>query len=394
MRYIGILLLITLVQGCVKPYNPNVHSPGTGYLVVEGNLNSGPATTNIILSRSIPLSDTASEVYENTAVVTVEGSDGTSFTSTALDSAGIYAFGVLPLDNTKTYRLNIKTADGNQYLSNYVRVIPTPPIDSISNNEQSDGVHVYVNAHNPANNTHYYLWNYVETWEYHSAEETELKYVKDSGTVGARLPWEEIYTCWESDISTSLLLYSTAKLGQDVVSQAPLLLIPRNSDKLMVEYSVIATQCGLSDSAYNYLLLMQSNTENLGSIFDPLPSALKGNIQCVTDPSQTVVGFVNASGSQQKRVFINSPADWDDYPTCYLKDTVLPKDPVILAWYFADVTPHPVPIGPNGDPDPPPSELYIPLGSSLMPPGRTSNIEECIDCRLKGGSTTKPSFWP
>jgi len=173
-----------------------------------------------------------------------------------------------------------------------------------------------------------------------------------------------------------------------------LLLIPRNSDKLMVEYSVIATQCGLSDSAYNYLLLMQSNTENLGSIFDPLPSALKGNIQCVTDPSQTVVGFVNASGSQQKRVFINSPADWDDYPTCYLKDTVLPKDPVILAWYFADVTPHPVPIGPNGDPDPPPSELYIPLGSSLMPPGWTSNIEECIDCRLKGGSTTKPSFWP
>jgi len=240
--------MVTLVQACVKPYNPKVNSPGTGYLVVEGNLNSGSVPTNIVLSRTIPLSDTALEVYENTAEVTVEGSDGTSFASTALDSAGIYAFGILTLDNTKTYRLNIKTADGNQYLSDYVRVITTPPIDSVTNNELGDGVHVYMNTHNPANNTRYYLWSYVETWQYHSAEESFYKYVRDSEAVLPRLPGEEIYTCWGSDYSTSILLYSTAKLGQDVVSQAPLLLIPRNSDKLMVEYSVIVTQYGLSDS--------------------------------------------------------------------------------------------------------------------------------------------------
>src|SRR5580698_4354450 len=87
---------LILLPACIKPYNANIHDPSTGYLVVAGNLNAAPAGSIINLSRTVPISDTATTVYENGATVTVECSNGTSYPSTFM-SGGNYSFGVLPL---------------------------------------------------------------------------------------------------------------------------------------------------------------------------------------------------------------------------------------------------------------------------------------------------------
>jgi hypothetical protein len=228
-------LCVYLLQllGCIKPYNANINGPATGYLVVAGNLNSAPAATIINLSRSIKLSDTSTMQYENGATVTVEGSDGTSYPST-FASGGNYNFGVLQLDSTIKYRLNIRTADGNQYLSQYVAVIPCPPIDSVNITYDNAGGHLLVNTHNPLKNTRNYLWSYQETWEFHAAEYSYFIYKPDSGII-PRTPAEQIYTCWDSDASTNILIYSTAKLSADIVRGFQLNLIPLGDIRLSVE---------------------------------------------------------------------------------------------------------------------------------------------------------------
>ena len=363
------------IAGCIKPYNPNIQSPATGYLVVEGNLNAAPAPTTITLSRTEPLTDTASQVFENGASVTVECSDGTTDPA-VFGGNGTYNFGVLPLDSTKTYRLSIRTQDGNQYYSKYVPVIPNPPIDSVNVTFEGDGAHFSVNTHNPAGNTRYYMWSYAGTWEFHSAEYSF--YVYQGDTVALRTPAQQVYTCWRGETSTNLLIYSTAKLSQDVVSQFPILTIPQGDQRLSVEYSLFVTQYALGDSAFDYLQLMQSNTENLGSIFDPLPSSLTGNIYCATTPSLQVVGYVNASAVQTTRIFVTRPVYWQYYFTYSFPDTTLPGTPQALERNFSGTAP-----------------IYTPITVPSQPgSGWISNFSTCISCIAMGGTTTKPPFWP
>lgn len=373
----GCLLVIGInAWSCIKPYNPNISSPATGYLVVEGNLNTAPAPTTITLSRTEPLSDTASEIFESGATVYVEGSDG--FVDSVTSSGnGAYNFGALPLNSSVTYRLEIRTPDGNDYLSEYVPVIPNPPIDSVNATFDATGAHLLVNTHNPNNNTHYYMWSYVETWEYHSAEESFYIY-QNYGVFVPRTPAQFNYTCYRSQSSTNLLIYSSAKLSQDVVSDFQLLFIPQGDQRLSVEYSLLVNQYALGDSAFDYLQLMQSNTENLGSIFDPLPSSLTGNIRCVTNPSLQVVGYVNASGFQSTRIFVARPAYWEYEFQCPQPDTTLSADTDLVRNFCCGS-----------------SSNYTPISEALPPgSGWISNLTSCVDCTAQGGTTTKPPFWP
>ena len=376
MKKAAIVIVILGFYGCIKSYTPNVHSPVTGYLVVEGNINTAPTTTTITLSRTEPLTDTASQLFENGATIAVEGSDGSIYNG-AQAGSGQYSFGAIPLDSTKTYRLDITTAAGTRFMSEFVKVIPTPPIDSIYATYDGSGAHILLDTHNPQNTTHYYMWSWSETWEFTSAEYSYYMY--NGSAVVPRPDSDQVYYCWRNDASTSIMIYSSAKLSQDVVSQFQLNLIPGGDQRLSFEYSILVNQYGLADSAYDYLQLMQGNTESLGSIFDPLPSSLKGNIYCVSDPSQPVVGYVNASAVQTQRVFIQRPYNWSYEFGCYQKDTVIQPDTKDLERNFA---------GGN-------HSMYTPVAAT-QPPGLgwVSNQTTCVNCIAMGGTNVKPSFWP
>jgi hypothetical protein len=123
---------------------------------------------------------------------------------------------------------------------------------------------------------------------------------------------------------------------------------------------------------------MQSNTESLGSIFDGLPSEITGNIHCLNNPGEQVIGYVSAGTVRQQRIFIDRSQIpyWDYQFTCPVADTVVPNDSAAVRSFFG-----------LGE--------YLPIATLLAPPGgTTANIPDCIDCRTQGGTTTKPSFWP
>jgi hypothetical protein len=374
------LLLITLQWQCVQKYNSPYVSPPTGYLVVEGYI-SGNSPTQYTLSRTIPLPGDSAIPQETGAKVQVEGTDN-SVEPLTEQSPGTYVANSLALNIATQYRLRITTSDGQQYLSSYVPYKPTPPIDSVSWTNSSNGVQIYVNTHDPANATRYYQWTYGETWEYNSAEYSQEEYDTAANTVVQRPLADQIYTCWHSDSSTNILISSSAKLAQDVIYLQPLTLIPPNGPQLSVLYSIYVRQYALTEDGYNFLTLMQSNTESLGTIFDPTPSQLKGNIQCLTNPNEPVVGYVSAGTVQQQRIFIkhSQVPYWDYAFHCAAADTLLkPPDSAHLKIYFDQ-------------------DGYIPLFADITPTGNLvgyyANFPDCIDCRLQGGTTQEPSFWP
>ncbi|HXB92877.1 MAG TPA: DUF4249 domain-containing protein [Puia sp.] len=385
--FLSLLVLALLQWQCKEKYVSPYVSPPTGYLVVEGFI-SGNGPTQYMLSRTIGLPGTSGTPAELKAKVQVEGNDNSVF-PLAEQGNGLYGADALALQATVQYRLRIGTADGEQFLSDYVPYKPTPPIDSVNWVVNPDNsVQIYVNTHDPTNNTRYYLWNYRETWE-NDAKETSL-FVYDGDTIPVmvfrRDSSQQVDRCWVEDVSQQILLSNSTKLADDVIYRFPINNIPTNNEKDNVLYSTLVSQYALTQQAYDYLTLMQKTTETLGSIFDAQPSALKGNIRCLTNPGRPVVGYIFAGTVQQKRIFIyrsQIPSQFER--DCPAPDIVVALAPDSLKKYFS-----------------PPSNAYSLNYTPILPhfnnqghqDGWIANATFCTNCTTYGGTTVKPSFWP
>ena len=366
-----ILVLIFCIMGCKDRYNPPAVSVNSSFLVVEGYLNgSGPTT--IKLSRTFKLADSARPTAELNAQVKVESNAGSAYTLAA-KGGGVYEAAQISFNPAQQYRLRI-IASGKEYVSDYVTYKVTPSIDSVNWRRNNEGVQIYVNTHDDQNKTIYYRWEYDETWEFHSAYQSGLEY--RNHTIVPRDPAVNLFFCWQSQSSNRILLGSSAKLSKDIISMSPLTAIQRGSWMLSVRYSILVKQYALQEKAYQYWQNMQKNTENLGSIFDPLPSEISGNIHSVSNPSELVIGYISAGTTQSKRIFITNGdvGNWYYYDGCELLFTPDNKDS--LETYFGS--------GAN-------APTYFAQTQSGQRGYNYSSIG-CLDCRLRG-TNVRPSFW-
>lgn len=379
------VILLTLMGSCRKPYNPPaVAAPGS-YLVVEGVINAGSDSTIIKLSRTVKLSSGTTNNAETGAIVSIQSNASSSYPLTET-SAGSYSAPSLNLDISKTYRLSIKTSNNQQYLSDYVVAKATPPIDSIGYTIQSNGIQLYVNAHDPNNNTHYYRWDYAETWQFHSKFESEFK--TNGKAIVIRTPAQMVFNCFGNDINSNIVLGSSAKLSQDVIYQSPLTAVSSTSEKLETKYSILVNQYALTSDAYNFYINLKKNIEQLGSIFDAQPSEIAGNIHNINNAAEPVIGYVTACVIQSKRIFISN----NQLPNTFV--AVYPYECEEDSEYYS----HPY----SGTNDV--FQNLIPINSTIVPTtsftyGHSPSIAgffgadiECVDCTLRG-TTTQPSFW-
>jgi len=377
------LLLFMGAFACKQRYVSPYHSPVTGYLVVEGVVNSGAGNTTLKLSRTTPLSNIDTIANETGALVRLEGQDNSLYVF-AENTSGQYSASNLNLNTSGKYRIHINTANGEEYISDYVGINNDPPIDSVNWQSDSSGVQLFVNTHDPQNNTHYYQWEYSETWEFHSFDLTNLKYLIKYGPEGNiyNVAYRDstdpqIFKCWQSNSSQILIIGSSAKLSQDLIFLQPLASIPRNSWELSVLYSIDVKQYGLTSDAYTFLSEMKKNTEETGSIFDAQPSQFSSNLHCISDTSKTVIGFITICPVQEKRIFISNSSvpGWAYNSGCY--EIVIGNIQDTLNKYGPGTLPSlPVQTGP---------------GNSIIT--FTIAPATCIDCTLRG-TNVKPSYWP
>ncbi|GAB3491288.1 DUF4249 domain-containing protein [Spirosoma knui] len=375
-RYWAFGLALLVVGSCVDPYRPQEISAPNRYLVVDGFLNGGSGATVIKLSRTQNIQDFKKPAPETKALVRVEGEGSGPYALTEGPN-GTYTLESPALTVGRNYRVRIKTADGQEYLSDAVTVKKTPKIDSLSWSVQNDGLQVFVNTHDATNRTRYYRWEYEDTYEIQTPYQSPFELVDDS-IVERKVT--NINRCWQTQLSTNIIIGSTARLTQDVLQRSPILFIPGSSPKLWIKYSLMVKQYAQSPEGYAYWENLQKNTEQLGSLFDPLPSQVTGNLHNVANAAEPVLGFIDGYSVEQVRVFIDRPAALPrslintGYETCKLDTIPFPLDPTPLKDW----------LGPSGG--------YNAV--ELLAPGvYLAAAVGCTDCRNRG-TTTKPSFWP
>lgn len=381
----GCCLLVLFLFCCKKPYNPPVVTSTNSYLVVEGVINSGSDSTSIKLSKTVNLNAQVTLNPLTGATVTVESNQNGKWALTG-DNKGNYVSAGLNLPVSGQYRLRINTADGKQYLSDYMAVKSTPPVDSIGYTVQNNGIQLYVNSHDPANNTRYYRWDYNETWLFHARYESQFMLDPATNKIIPRPSDKGVYYCYANDASSNILLSSTAKLSKDVVYQSPLTAIPFSSEKLEVSYSILVRQYALTGDAYQFYLNIQKNTEQLGSIFDAQPSQLQGNIHSVNDAGEPVIGYLSVTNVQSKRIFLTSAIVPVNTTTIYPYDCEEDTAKYANKQGYNDV--QNILINPPLT-DQPTRALFTPAGTIY---GFLYSSLQCTDCTLRG-TTKVPSFW-
>ena len=364
------------MMSCRHSFDAPTISADNRSLVVEGLINAGlDATTKISLTRMQNVSEAGILNPELSASVSIEGQNGEVFPLQE-DGDGNYSLSHSNLQIGQNYRLNISVANGSKYLSDFVQARRAAPIDSLEWKQNSD-VLIYVNTHDPLDSTRYYRWDYVETWNYTSnlttpfAVENSMVYAKDSTN--------QTDSCWRTNYSTDIIISNSVALSHDVISHFQVATIPFSDERISKRYSILVRQYALSKDAYQFYLTLQKNTEQTGSLFDPQPSTLATNIHCISNPGETVIGYISASSVEEKRIFI--------------------RNEEVKGWDYQGIT---IDCGQKIIPRPDPTDFsvfnypdtsYGPYYFLNMSPDMVIAKKACLSCLYFGGTNQKPSFW-
>ena len=291
------LCLCLVLSGCITEYEATGLEEVGNILVVEGVITD--MDTYIRLSRSSNLTGSYSSYYDpygssgvDYAQVDVECDDGTRSDARLLGS-GHYLIETGKLDLSRKYRLNISIGK-DKYQSDYSYPLKTPEIDSIFWRKPNRGrpVNIYVSTQDAEEKIMYYRWSYKEDWEINAEYRSE----------------DYPYRCWNLANSSDLLIGSAEKTVYGIVTDNIININPWDS-RLSVLYRIIIKQNAISKRAYDYFANIKKNSQQSGSIFAPVPSELRGNITCITDPSMPVIGYVDVSNTTQNRRYISR---WKD----------------------------------------------------------------------------------
>ena len=366
-----VIFFLLFLNSCIEPFSPPPID-GEKVIVIEGSLDISEQSASVLLSYSRDLTSIDNQEFITGADLSIEGEDGISIPLADIDSGKYYAEN-LEVNFNNNYRLviNIK---GETYISDFAKAKPTPEIDSVFWRKENNGIGIYVNTHDPSNQSIFYKWNYEETWHYRASFYSQFDFDYDTKEVLFR--FEDIYNCWKYTYPKNILVASTESFSEDRINEQPIIFIPYLSQKLKVKYSVLVKQQTIDKQAYEYWNNVRGNTESLGTLFDPIPFDFKGNIRSETSPQETVLGYFTVGATKSQRIFIDYYDVRDDiifsYGNCRY-DTLLLAD--LSSLYQTENLI---------------SEIPSEFGPGIIGYTKTSN--SCSDCTLTG-TNIKPIFW-
>lgn len=290
-------------------------------MVIEGDILVG-AESVFILSYLAPLSgfDVKDDAPKGRIWIESEGGQNYEGSYSAEKSrrdavaiTSAYSIDTRNLSPDQRYKLHVTCSDnGREYATDWLAVEKAPVLDSISIVQDFEGSCLrFLNSLHSDSGQHNFRVHFHEVWEYVAPYRTEVKYV-----TGPDYPQgydiveyednENTYYCWDNDDSYEVMLMTTAGLTKDVVINHDFYQIKRDNRKLSQLYSMEYTVESLSDAAYAYWDNMNTVSNNVGSLFSPNPSELRGNIRCVQDTTEMVYGYINASAVACKTVWYDN----------------------------------------------------------------------------------------
>ena len=386
------LTLIFTLYSCIEEYSVATQIlKSNPEIVIQGRILTDEESV-VYVSRAQPFGSDEKTEYIPNAKVRVIGQNGYKSNDAKYDTErNCYLVDTKGLQANTLYAIQVE-ADNEVFQSHYLSILETPDIEELAYKERTDGISIHISAEVNEEASRYYMWSYEEDWEFHASIDFlgirgfpvyEKKFYP-LGYVNGCNPY--LY-CWQHTDSSEILLYGTNNLDMNLVKEHELLRIPIDDIRISYIYSILVKQFSISEEAYIYYSQLKKLTEENSSLFTPMPMELKGNVECISNPSINVRGYVLASNVKTKRIFIYESefqTIHSEYePECFWET----PDPENIywqsKWYQLIMNQGAIAITKDGDIH---GDEY--LSNVLYHRG-------CVDCReTKGATKKRPDFWP
>jgi len=337
-------LFLLFLTACIDPFETEVQK-GQQYLTIDGTITSAAGIHRVRLTRGDtygsvfqglirPVTGATVIVRDNLGVVTflAESAEDRGFYDTPSTFAAVVG---------RSYSLQIQLVDGKVYSSFPEKVQAATPIKTLTylskripvEGEINDasGVQLIVELDDPADqNNFYYFRNSEATYVletrpdlYHTPPQPDI----------LPAPKDCCISCFQTEtVGNQSYFISSDDNFNGLSTRLVAGFIPDNGLRFVKTYRADLRQLSVTQEAYRFLRLVKQQSEISGSVFDPPPANIRGNMISLDDPEEVVLGFFIAAGESQRRVYIkNSQLDFvqprtiipDDCRTL-LRATLLP----------------------------------------------------------------------
>lgn len=379
------------MQSCTEPFIPKTQN-FMDLLVVQATVTNELKTQKIKLSRTYTFEEENTVPVKNAEVAVTDDSGNKhifEYNEEKMRYLSVTKFQAIP---EHKYTLHFTTQNGQSYIS-------TP--ESLSGSTQFSinykkklvsgkyGVQISIDSYDPSTSSHYYRYEYKETYEVIPPLWGPFKAIlipsgeSESGfIISYKYREENTRVCYSSRSSNEIILTNTKGKSEDRLIDFPIRFISNENYILTHKYSILIKQYVESYEAYIFYKTLKRIAGADGTALSPnQPGFVDGNLSSVNQPDKKLIGYFDVASVSSERIFL-------DYPSLF-PDHTIPQ-------YFTECKIKKLSINP--------SDLehyqmigYIHTGLFLLykPAGATFWMvpPACTDCTTFS-SNEKPEFWP
>jgi len=363
-------------SSCIEEFNPELDN-FNNLLVVDGGITneSGPYTVRLSISSNVN-SNKKEKITNAKVIISTKGGVSEVLNET---SPGIYKTKYDGIRGAvgKEYKITI-FVKGKKYESKYTELKDPIPIDDLvanienqtlkEDNIEVPGYQFYLSTGKANKTINYFLWFLDGTYKLETTYPIEFIYF---GRYYKPRYADTLKTCYVSYKINNVFTGTTKDLAVKQIDNIPLSFIPAIDNRLRIRYSLRVRQYMVNEESYQFWEKIEDQSSSNGSLHTKQPFQIKGNIKCVEDENEVVLGYFFVAGVSSKRIFVDNPLQF--YP---LRDCSV--DTYRIGEYLA-----------NSD------KFDWPIYLTRSDSGEVGIAGgDCIDCTsVKGASLEKPYFW-
>ena len=299
---LGLLILVCIISSCVNEVQLPARSVESR-LVVEGTItNEAPPYAVKLTFTGVynSLIYGQNEIPVNGAIVSITEIGGRTV---LLDQDPVTPLYYWMRDSSfvgkvgKSYQLSVQLSDGKTYISQPDLLNAVPEIDRIyaefSEREEADFFNpdhyqILLDTKDPSTTGNYYRWS-------------GYSFVPRTSTgepIGMGFCCRY---CWIPSYGSGSDVLSDVYVNGNNISRRPVLASPiYYPGRQYIEIK----QYSLTKSAYQFWVKFEEQRKRNGSLFDPLPASIEGNMYKEDDPNTLALGYFGSSAVSKRRIVI------------------------------------------------------------------------------------------
>ncbi len=341
-----IFTICCIAAGCIKQIDVQTRYEKP-VLVVEGNITTDSVPYKVKLTYTRPVSTgnkIPDEYLVKDAVVTIADElgntarlvhigDGNYETS---DSTYVGKVG-------RSYHVTVELKDGKKYISSPEKILPPVPIDKVTvlfdpifDMFLPPKLVMYIDVNDPPNQENYYNWVF----------ESYLPRKTLGVSCGTLCIYGEY--CFQGITNSGLQVYSdAASNGNKIINRQ----IGISPIYWYGNHYVDIMQHSISREEYQFSVKYNEQQTRTGSILDPLPASIKGNVYNNADHTDFALGYFSASSVTHKKLVV-IPFNISQYQLEISALIYIPPGPHICFEYFPNSIYYPLPPARQNPPPP------------------------------------------